>query len=267
MSNPAKPLLFIGKLPYGTSAGPTAYFPGEPASEADEGDGSYYPLRLTEEEYVYCFWRVKKWKLALSVSIFKGTEDDNYTYSGDLTFFFERIGTGAAPLLTEKQIPFLENKYLQSIWASEPATFSDIGQHNFKVEDSMQSEDINITFSATLDQREGINDATYVAVGKSREQEDKLASYLNMEIAADDGITFSGISGLGTKITSQSKATISLNLFPGEDPIPVKLYEVFEGSLEGVSISAGTLEPCEWFAYEFDGLGPVWETDTGDFIT
>ena len=273
-----------GHLPYGTADGPAGFIVNlENYESFAEGYGTTYPLAMTLDEYCACFYRVKSWRLQGSVSIENGEEGQNYWEgSHEIDMVFDRFTAHEELLITRGKVVFSTNSSRRNeLFGSLPVAEPFSGTH-FIVSGTPQQVaanfEITVNFSPQLDQESGI-----LSVGDSQVYEDNLAVSFRLLFSVSGTATRSIVPGPGESVSSFSTeaSTIGFGLWPVNEPLgnpevgaleisgpfeSPKSVELFALPDAGISFENLTLEPAEWFTYDIYGSGPLYDSETGDFL-
>jgi hypothetical protein len=226
---------------------------------------------MLPEEYYYCFWRVKAWKLTGNLSVDYTSGEQTWEGSSSIDIVYTR------PTL-EQGLLCLSNVSYQSPFELGVETTSFGGTYTVIVDDEPVSSPMTFGVSCrfSVGWMIGQNELGFAAVGKSQTESTKFSAGI--------GITFNiGSEGYGAELVSgrtllgvpeagpieeDSVGSMELVIDPEEEtPIgrTVPLYPPF-GFADGLSISNLKLQPSEWYEYALSGNSALYDSATGAVI-
>lgn len=276
-------------IPYPTDPAPLWVITTDDPLEyqtASEGIGALFPIFMTKEEFCACLYRVKTWKLTGTMNVNYGdTGPGQELYAGTTTIeiLFERsFFLSSEPL---KEIDLYSPDRRTKLFQSQQQELEFQGTRTvyppeFAEDQEPQEEPITFKLAATLNSF-GQQEIEIFGCGKSLEKENKLAVSVNVALDVSYGnsniVFFSAVSSSlfanpsAEPSEAQTIAEISvLGPFeePGSEDLTISLFEFGneQTPTNNVTFSNLELKPHEWFTYEVNGLGPVYDADTGEFV-
>lgn len=277
-----------GHLSFGTEPGPLAAdINTDDVIFANEGSGTVFCLFMTVPEFCAAFYRVKKWKLSGDIIVNKGSLQPGDTlYTG--SSFFELIFTrrsGIEQELTELDLYALGKSVSLMSSQAQSFQFSGIATYKpaFPLNATPTTDNVTYNFVADIDAATSY-EIGIDSVGKSVTKPGKLTVSFKIEMDLNgitDGnqvVLFNRMVNAGVLANPFLPPIVgdpiaNLQVYGefaepgGEDlTVPIFEFEALEAPTGEVSLSNFKLEPQEWFTYEVNGLGPVYDSATGEFV-